>query len=243
MKVLWIKVATTSLDPEHAHIIELAYRPQIDGEFVSDTQMFTLKPVLLEDDKRYLGADPARIMKWYNTVNRDPRKQLAGFRFSEEDPYLFLFSRGALTFGMEDGKLRDPKDWLAKGRVYPEVALTRLLEELAGYAVDGQWIFAGHNIVFDSAVFKNWFERILGSDTLLNTVFGANWKLDTVMLARFLGAFGKVSPPYGSYSLPVISKCMGIELPENPTAKESLEASIKVASTVGQLMKLDGSVR
>lgn len=239
MKVLWIKVATTSLEPEHAQLIELAYRPQIDGEFMSETKHVSLKPVLLDDDKRYLGADPVKLMKWYNTQNRDPRKQLAGFRFSEEDPFLFMYARGSLSAGMPEGKMRDPRDWLAKGRVYPEVALTRLLEEMALHSGDreGHWTLAGHNVEFDASVFRFWCERVLGSDTLLNAVFSDGRNLDTVMLARLLGAFGKISPPYNSFSLVNVAKCLGIALPECPTVKESLEAIITVATNVGELMR------
>ena len=140
---------------------------------------------------------------------------------------------------MPDGKLRDPRDWLVKGRMYPEVALTRLLEDLASHSTDtnGHWTLAGHNVEFDAAVFRFWCERILGSDTLLNAVFSDGRNLDTVMLARLLGAFGKVNPAYGSYSLASVTKCLGIEMPEYPNAKESLNAIIRLAVTVGELMK------
>lgn len=226
MKVLWIELGTTSLDPQVAHIIELAYIPQINGEF--DPKGITYEeilPTMIEDD--HLLKSSASLDSFLNYYNNkgagiNPRKTLEIFKFEEDSP-LFMYAK---EVALMNRKLKTPESWIiGKNKKQPKQAIKKLMEMLLSIKDKERWVLAGHCVEYDYNVLMMNAIRCLSKEEYeeFNSLF-SNWHLNTMAFSRFYSAFGKFNP--SNFSLENVCTAVGIGYPKVPDSKNVLETEI-----------------
>jgi len=225
VRTLWIKCCTTSLEPQVANLVELAWLPVIDGELPKDgIRHIYVQPLLHEEDQTFGSESLPRFIKAYHRQREfSPISKLAMFSLDDQ-PQFHYHPQAARVHGQD----LDPLEWLiGKNKMMPKVAYRTFREDLLRFPGTEPWAIAGHGVGFDFNVLLHWVQRVYGSSQGLFEVLDCKAQFDTSHLARFAKALGKLNYD-GRATLANVSKACNLEMPEYG-AQAWLSCSYKIA--------------
>ena len=228
-RYLYLDFETTSVNPEVASVLELAYLPEVDG-FLHDSAECLVQPVIHNDDRLYGNTPILEFIRQYNEQTSREADELDSFAFDSESAPLFMYTKSNLTYNMPPGTARDPSEWLTNPRrEFPEVAIEKFLKHLKSLPGWGRWTMVGYNVMYDYNVLTYWFRRVLGDDRAREelNIFSYN-PLDVYGLVRWFG-YGKKMKDVKNQKLTTIADALGIPEFKAHTALADIEATYATA--------------
>jgi len=221
VNVLWASCNSTSLDPMHAHIIDLSICVQRKQK-IGSIKTVKLRPVLLSDDLQSQGLSAESICKVVNGKSGDPRKQLT---ICEDDGTpLFLYSKETVEKFLH----YDPKELVfGESRLDP----LEFLNKLRAFLGNDKWVLAGWGIDYLAQLLEDWSSRLLDKEAhshFMRTILGSP-TMDLIQPVRLARMF---DPAYGdSFALSAVAQRLGLQVDQSTESK--LKAILTIAKKLG----------
>ena len=222
MKVLWVTVNTTGLEPTVANVIQMSVALQVEGDVVKRLT-WDLFPVFHKVDQVFSGKSHDDFLRAYHgwLPNIDPRYTLE------------KCDAGDLTYFYNEDTMRylrmKPTD-LLKDRSDPTKALSELQNVLASFG-GKKWLIAGHNVAFVSETLLGWTlraDKLIYAD--LKKLVQFDKSIDTVPFFKVVAAFKPEIAQHG-FGLKELASALGSK-PATMDTESKLDGLLSVCGTV-----------
>lgn len=230
MNLIWLTIATTSLDTKVANILEVAVALQQDG-VITKRRSWKIRPLLYSDDVIFGQHDYKTLVNNYRNryPTQDPALRLE--LFTKDEQPLFFYTPDTLQYL----GIKDPETLLyVEGAVDTLDFIDEFLKFVALQPKQFRWVLAGHNVKFLSSVLAAYMARVgkEASDSFDKVICVDN-AVDTVPFFRVVNSFHNNR----SVTLPRLAEAYGLELGSSAELKldvllNLVEAVIKRRSDV-----------